>query len=508
MTTLYQHHNAQILSTGRKHYGLFVHALRLCLALSISGCLLDPVPVQLKADPPQAFSQSGLTPLPDKWWESFDDQDLNRLIEKALANNPSLLATWDRLLQAEAVASRERAPRFPHLSGDVNASRSRDNTGRDTDRLTLGLSVAYELDLWGRVRANASAAQFEREARQTDVHTAAISLSAEITKAWYALIEQRGQLALLERQIATNEQVLKLVTLRFRQGVASAADVLRQRQLIEQTKGDTQDAISQVQTLTHQLAILLGQPPKSLSIPEQRTLLELPSLPDTGLPVEVLHRRPDVQTGFFTIQAADARIAAAIANRFPRIDIIGSLSTNLSSTLAGGSFAATPAGLFSSWLGSMAAQIVAPIIDAGARASEVDRTRAVLSEALNTYESTVLQALREVEDALTQEAQQRKKAISLETQFKLATDVNDRLRARYIQGGSNYLDVLDALISQQNLERQILTARRTLIDYRVDLAKALAGSWDMKAPKLRQLSSSVPNETPTITATKNQQPST
>lgn len=473
-------------TSGRRPW----YAIGIVLCFLLSGCLWEPVPIQLKAEPPQAFSNSGHTPLPDKWWEAFDDPDLNQLIETALADNPSLLATWDRLTQADAVMRRDRGFRFPILNGTTNASRSRDNTGRQTDRLTIGLSVAYELDLWGRVRASTSAAHFDAQARQADVTTAAISLSAEIAKAWYALTEQRGQLALLERQIATNEKILEVVTLRFRQGVAAAPDVLRQRQLIEQTRGETKDVLAQIHTLTHQLAILLGKPPTSIMFPEHTTLIPLPSLPSTGLPVELLHRRPDVQTGFFQVQAADARIAVAIAERFPRIDLNGSLTTNLSSTLSGGSFAATPAGLFSSWLATIASQIVAPIFNAGARAAEVDRTKAVLSEALNTYESTVLQAFREVEDALTRESQQRKKASSLESQLQLATDVIARLRGRYIQGATAYLDVLNALISQQNLERQILTARRTLIDYRVDLNKALAGGWDMKAPELRQLSSS------------------
>lgn len=470
------------------------HAIGIGLCFLLSGCLWESGPIQLKAEPPQAFSNSGHTPLPDKWWEAFDDQDLNQLIEIALVENPSLLATWDRLKQADAVMRRERGFRFPSLNGTTNASRSRDDTGRETDRLTLGLFVAYELDLWGRVRAQVSGANFDAQASEADVATAAISLSAEIAKAWYALIEQQGQLALLDQQIATNEKILEVVTLRFRQGLAAAPDVLRQRQLIEQTRGDTKDVHAQIQTLTHQLAILLGKPPTSITFPEHSTLLQLPSLPDTGLPLELLHRRPDVQTRFFQVQAADARIAAAIADRFPRIDLTGSLSTNLSSTLAGGSFAATPAGLFSSWLATVAAQIVAPIFNAGSRAAEVDRTKAVLSESLNTYEATVLQAFREVEDALARETQQREKAVSLESQFQLATDVIAGLRGRYIQGATGYLDVLGALISQQNLARQILTARRTLIDYRVDLTKALAGSWDMNAPELRQLSSSKPKE--------------
>jgi NodT family efflux transporter outer membrane factor (OMF) lipoprotein len=454
----------------------------------MTGCLFDPQPIELKTQPPDSFSHSGQMPLPDKWWEAFDDAILDRMIETALADNFSLLATWDRLRQAEAVAVREGAQRFPNLNANSNASRSRDNEGNQTDRFGLGLSMAYELDLWGRVRANTSAASFEVQASQSDLTVAAITLSAEIAKTWYSLIEQRGQLALLESQISTNEQVLKLVTLRFRQGVAAAADVLRQRQLVEQTRGDTKDVRAQIETLSYQLAILLGQPPKSVDIPDDHELIQLPPLPSTGLPGELIQRRPDVQAIFYQVQAADARVAAAIAERFPRIDLAGALTTNLSSTLAGGAFARTPAGLFASWIATLSAQIVAPIIDAGARRAEVARTKAVLSEILHNYEATILQAFQEVENSLIRETQQREKTSSLEDQFHLATQVIQRLRARYIHGGTAYLDVLNALSSQQVLERQILTARRTLIDFRVDLAKALAGGWYMTQPEIRQLS--------------------
>ncbi|MGD9851097.1 MAG: efflux transporter outer membrane subunit [Nitrospirales bacterium] len=457
------------------------------MVLMTTGCLIDPQPIDLKTRTPNSFSRSGPMPLPDKWWEAFDDPVLDRMIETALTDNFSLLATWDRLKQAEAIAVRERAQRFPGLNATNTLSRSRDSEGNQTDRVGLGLQMAYELDLWGRVRANTSAAYFEVQASQADLTVAAITLSAEIAKTWYSLLEQQGQLSLLENQISTNEQVLKLVTLRFRQGVASAADVLRQRQLVEQTRGDTKDVRSQIETLSHQLAVLLGQPPKSVDIPSDKSLIQLPPLPSTGLPGELIQRRPDVQAIFYQVQAADARVAAAIAERFPRIDLAGALTTNLSSTLAGGAFARTPAGLFASWLATVSAQIVLPIIDGGARRAEVDRTKAVLSEVLHNYEATILQAFQEVENSLIREAQQREKTASLEEQFQLATQVIQRLRARYIHGGTAYLDVLNALSSQQGLERQILTARRTLIDFRVDLAKALAGGWYMTKPEIREL---------------------
>jgi outer membrane protein TolC len=202
----------------------------------------------------------------------------------------------------------------------------------------------------------------------------------------------------------------------------------------------------------------------------------------------LLQRRPDVQADFYQVQAADVRVAAAIADRFPRIDLLGALTTNITSTLTGGSFASTPAGLFSSWLATVTAQVFAPLIDGGARRAEVDRTKAVLSEVLHNYEATILQAFQEVEDALIRETQQREKTSNLEEQLRLATQVIERLRIRYIYGGTTFLDILNALNSQQAIERQILTARRTLIDFRVDLARALAGAWDMPRPEIRQLS--------------------
>lgn len=453
----------------------------------MTGCLFDPQPIELTIQPPDSFSRSGQNPLPDKWWEAFKDEALNRLIEKALENNPTLLATWDRLRQAEETAVRDGAPRFPFLNGNSNASRSRTNTNIQTDRFAVGLSVAYELDLWGRVRAFGSAARFDAQSSQEDLTAAAITLSSQMAKTWYNLLEQRGQLALLEKQISTNEKVLQLVTLRFRQGVAGAADVLRQKQLVEQTRGNTKDVRAQIGTLTHQLAILLGKPPKSLVIPDDPVLIQLPPLPNTGLPGELIQRRPDVQAVFYQVQAADARVAAAIAERFPRIDLAGSITTNLTPTLTGGAFATAPGGLFANWLATVSAQIVAPIFNAGARAAQVDLTKATRSEVLHNYEFTVLQAFQEVENALIQEAQQREKTSSLEEQFHIATQVIERLRARYLNGATAYLDVLNALNSQQELERQILTARRTLIDFRVDLAKALAGGWSMTQPEIRQL---------------------
>ena len=461
----------------KAYYSLVSRCTALCLVALLTACATTNQRIVTKAPLPGAFSMAGQVPLADRWWEMFADADLNALVDGALRDNLSLRATWDRLAQADAIARRDGAARLPavSLSGSAEQTRGEDiATSRD---YATGVAASYELDLWGRVRSTAEAAQFDAQAVAAALDTAAISLSAEVAGSWYQLVEQRGQLALLEQQAAYNEQVEELVTLRFRMGQAQAADVLRQRQLVEQTRGDSEDVRAQIKVLEHQLAVLLGKAPGSMGFAARQVLDPLPALPETGLPLELVERRPDIREALDRVRAADARVAAAIADRYPRIDLTAGIN----------SMATTPGDLFSSWLSSVAARFAVPLFDAGRRVAEVDRNRAVVSEQLNTYEDTVLAALQDVEDALAREFHQHKKIASLERRLQLADEVFLRLRDRYIQGATDYLDILDTLINQQDLARRLLTARRELLDYRIGLARALAGGWDLQRPQPRRL---------------------
>jgi len=229
--------------------------------------------------------------------------------------------------------------------------------------------------------------------------------------------------------------------------------------------------------LEHLLAILTGRAPGGLALPARAALQAPPPLPSTGLPSALIQRRPDVRSAYIAVGAANSRLAVAIAEQYPRIDLSASLST----------VATAPGDLFSRWLASLAGQIVGPLIDSGRRAAEVERNRAVVSERLNAYEDAVLTALGEVEDALARERRQRDKVASLERQVALADQVIERLRNRYTQGATDYIDVLTALASQQSAARQLLTARRALIGFRIELARALAGGWELSPPPPRVL---------------------
>ncbi|MET0021151.1 MAG: efflux transporter outer membrane subunit [Candidatus Thiodiazotropha sp. 6PLUC1] len=439
------------------------------MAWLLSACSAMPSREALPLTPPEKFSvEGGERPVSDRWWRDFSDSGLELLIEQALADNFSLRAAWARLQQFEAVALREGAARLPSLDMRGSVTHQDSNEAKGSTSRQFGLYAAYELDLWGRVQATADAATLDAEASRADLQTAALSLSVTLADTWYQLLEQRAQRKLIESQLELNRQLLKLIEARFRIGQVNASDVYRQRQLLAQTEGEATQAETQLRNLEHQLAILVGSVPGGTSLPENSDLPLLGPLPATGLPADLLRRRPDLQAALLRLRSADARAAAAVAARYPRLDLSATLTTP-----------GVSGGVFDNWLGNIIAQLSAPLFDGGQRRAEVTRTQAVVEESLNDYAQTLLEALVEVEDALVSEAGQRRYLATIDAQLDALGTVATQERQRYFQGDADYLSVLDALRSRQALERQQLSARRELISYRIDLVSSLAGGWSM-----------------------------
>ena len=274
-------------------------------------------------------------------------------------------------------------------------------------------------------------------------------------------------MALIESQIETNQTVLQLIENRFRLGLVQAVDVLRQRQLVEATREQRVIADAERQVLVHQLAVLLGRPPQEGPGTQPEDLPDLPPLPATGVPLDLVQRRPDVQSAFLQLQAADQDVAAAIRNQFPRLTLTASATSEV-----------TAGTLFQEWVTSFAGNLLAPLFYGGELRAEVDRTQAVRQQRLFEYGQTVLIAFQEVEDALVLEVRQRERISSLEDQLTLADQAYEQLRFQYLNGTSNYLEVLTALDEVQALRRDLLSARLTLVDQRIALYRALAGSFD------------------------------
>jgi len=459
-------------------------ALAAAAAVCVVACA-SPTEVTTPYEIPAAFSEPGTAPAAERWWQDLADPRVDALIDEALAGNLGLQTAWDRLAQAQSLARREGSLLFPSVDGTTEGQvawaegddarsfggNQASGFGRRDD-FALGLVAAWEIDVFGRLRAARDAARLDASASAEDLRAVALALSARVATTWYELVEQRGQLQLLDEQIATNARVEELVTLRFRMGQVSAADVLRQRQLVEERRGERVLVASRAQVLAHQLAVLLGRPPAGSDFDATAALPALPALPATGLPAELLARRPDVRRAYQQVLAADRRLASARADRYPRLAL--SATAGLSSEEL--------ADLVDNWIATLAAQIVAPIFDAGRRSAEVERTRAVVSERLHGYGDVVLVALQEVEDALVRERQQRAFIASLDLQLELAQEALLRIRDRYTKGAVLYLDVLAALQSQQALSRNKLTAERDLVAVRIGLHRALSGGFASPAP--------------------------
>lgn len=442
--------------------------LPLAVATALAACAAKPLERAPPVELPDSFSHHRNTtgdPVADRWWQAFDDAALTQLVNRALDDNLSLKASYQRLLQARAVADRQSASLFPSVDTSADAQRQESDTTGST-RYSAGLNASYEVDLWGRVRAQVEAEELRASASLADYQAAAISLSGEIASTWFRLVEQRAQSELARDQLKTNQDVLRLIETRFATGLSGSADVLRQRQLVSSSRERLYNIEAERRTLEHQLAVLLGQSPGRAELPASKSLPELPPLPDTGIPAELVQQRPDIRQAWQLVAASDKDLAAAISDRFPRFSIEASVTSQ----------SADAGDLFDNWLATLAGNLVMPLIDGGQRQAEVRRTRSVMEQRFQEYGQTVLTAIQEVEDALTREQQQVRRLEQLEQQIRFADATYRQLRTQYLNGIVSYIEVLSALQDRQDLRRTRLTARQQLLGYRVALYRALAGS--------------------------------
>lgn len=453
----------------------FLVLLVLTIIAMVGGCSNPVKNPAMPTEIPKSFSTTGTEPLDDNFWQVFEDDQLDTLIDQALANNFNLETAWDRLAQAQAVAKKSEAALWPQAELDAGFRRSRqDNQGLITynSLYSLGIAAGYEVDLWSRLKSSQKAALLDVQAQRDAVNTAAITVTASIANTWYQLAEVKALVQIAAEQIETNRQVLEIVTVKFRKGAASAADVLRQRQLVASTEALLIVAKEAEELLQYQLSVLLGNQPELTWRQTTIALPDLPPLPSLGIPADVLWRRPDVRRDFRQLQAADQRLAVAVADQYPRISIAASADTS----------AVSVHDLFDDWLANLAANAIQPLFDGARRKAEVQRQQAVVQERVHTWSQTILDALWDIETALTQDRQQTKLLESLNLQLALARETYQRNRERYIKGQANYIRVLESLQSLQALERNVITAQRTLIGRRIDLYRSIAGPFDLPQP--------------------------
>ncbi|MCB9546246.1 MAG: efflux transporter outer membrane subunit [Myxococcales bacterium] len=428
---------------------------------------------------PAAFAAEGeaaAAPAAPRWWTAFGDAALDANLERLLAANLDLRQGWARVRQARVRATQAGSARWPTLDASLDVSRSKQISsfslpGRDpSTEITswrASLAASYEVDLFGRIEAQAEAAEADVDAAVLDQRALGMSLAASLVEAWYGVVEQRALRRLLDDQVALNQRQLELLQFRFAQGLAGSVDLLQQEDQIQRLESQIPLVEARQVVLENQIAVLLGEAPGAVTLAAPDVIPDPPPLPATGLPAAVLGQRPDVQAAQARIRAADARVGVAVAQRYPALRLQASVGLQ----------AFDLEKLLDDWVWSIAGSLVAPLFDGGRREAEVEVARAEVEARVLALGKVMLTALREVQDALVQEARQRAHLATLEGRLALLRQLLQDAQARYLEGVTDYLPVISALGAVQQVEQAVLAARRQLLSLRIQLHRALGGDW-------------------------------
>jgi NodT family efflux transporter outer membrane factor (OMF) lipoprotein len=452
-----------------------------------------PPPVEV----PAAFSEGAEVPARPKleaepvrdarWWRQMGDSTLSALIEEALRGNPSVRAGWARVQQSRYIANQVRAARMPQIGavGDFVWGKSIQPFGKARFLDAIGsLPVSYEVDLFARRAREHQGAKLDAEAARLDQEALAITISAEVAEAWFDVINARIEVAVVKEQLETDLRFLELVELRYREGLNSAVDVHQQRQRVASQRALLVVAEGQIALTDQRLAVLLGEAPGREFPAEGKVLPDIGPTPDVQVPATLLQARPDIQAVQKRVEAEDRRVAAAVGARLPTItiDFVPSYTWLRSQLTTTGAVGGTPGETLPettakgiTW--NTGAHFSVPLFDGIRGWSQIKTQRAVLDELLERYAEIILNGLVEVESSLVLERQERLRIQYLEDEFRLANVTLEATRDRYRAGLSDFLPVLTALATRQVSELQLVSARRQLVSYRVQLYRALGGAW-------------------------------
>ncbi len=406
-----------------------------------------------------------------RWWETLGDGTLTELVERALAANPDLRIAQSRLRQARAQRGLARIDFLPSVDGAVTAGTSKTSGTRTLESYTAGLDASWEVDVFGATRQAVSAAQADVEASEASLHATQVSLAAEVALGYIQLRSYQARLAISRSSLARQQETLDLTRWRAQAGLTSELDVEQARANAEQTRAQIPSLETAVAETEHALATLGGQPPAAL-----REVLApggpVPSIPDrvaVGIPADALRQRPDVRAAERQLVAAIARVGEAKAARFPTFRLSGTLSASGPSLgdLLGAETVAR------SLLGSL----TAPIFYRGRIRRQIEIQTEAQEQALAGYESTVLSALEEVENAIVLLANARSRRVSLEAAVEASRVAAELARQRYSTGLTSYQTVLDTERTELSAEDGLESSKAEGAQALVRLYKALGGGW-------------------------------
>jgi NodT family efflux transporter outer membrane factor (OMF) lipoprotein len=450
--------------------------LSICL-LSLAGCMVGPDyhPSQTTS-PAKWTGQTGPQNVsPDaillQWWTQFNDPNLTSLIERAMKSNLDLRQAEERIRQARAQSGVVSSGFWP--TADMTGSYTRSRSGGPPIRnlYQTGLDAAWELDIFGGTRRNIEAAQADIQASIEDRRDVLITLASEVAINYVQLRGFQQEIIIAQNNLKAQQQSAYVVRKRYEGGFVSALDVANADAQVATTLSQIPVLETSAQQTIYNISVLLGREPASL-LDELSPSSSIPSTPPevpTGLPSEMLRRRPDIRRAEVQIHAATARIGVATADLFPKFNLAGSLSVSADrmKSLRWDS---------RSW--SFGPSVDWQIFNAGRVSSNIEVQKALQQQAVLTYQKTVLTAIQDVENALVayaKEQEHHKALIEAVNANRKATELSTKL---YVEGQTDFLSVLVAQRSLYSSEDALVQSTRNLSTDLIALYKALGGGWD------------------------------
>lgn len=410
-----------------------------------------------------------------RWWRQLDDAQLHALIAQALSNNLDLRTAQSRLREARARRARAGTNRFPTVtaSSALNLSKGSSETGSGQTRelYSAGFDASWEPDIFGSVRRSEEAAQADLETAEANVYAAQVSLVAEIALNYVELRAYQDRLAIAKTHIASQAETLQLAEWRAQAGLVSTLDVVQARSNLAQTRAQIPTLDTHRSEAERRLEILLGQMPGTLTarLAQPTGVPSVPTRVTASIPADALRQRPDVRAAERKLAAETARVGVAQAAQYPGFRLSGSLG--LQALSLGGLLGADA--LTRSVLGS----VTGPIFDAGRLRQQIDIQNVVQEQAFLAYQATVLNALGEVENALTALANTQERQHRLREALTAARLAMTLAQQRYSAGLIDFQTVLDTERGVLTLEDSLKTSQAEHVSALIRLYKALGGGW-------------------------------
>lgn len=446
--------------------------------LSFTGCATRPEPSQLqKINLPAAWTAAATNEgTPQAWLDGFKDPQLEALVAEALANNAEFERATAALGQSIAEARITGADIKPSANLGLGGARQKistfgpNNTGGVIfENYDLNLNLSWELDLWGRLRDLDAAALARVEASEAELAAARLSLAAQVTKAWFNLIEANQQVAEAERTATSYRKNLETLESRFKRGLTDGLDLRRIRTAAAASQADLATRERGLNAAKLNLEIVLGRYPDA-SVVTESILPELPEPIPTGLPAELIQRRPDLIAAERQLAAADKDVRAKQKDLLPNISLTasGGTSTREFEDLLDNDFTV--------W--SLAGNLAQPIFQGGRIRANIDRSASIADQARAAYRNAALQAFLEVETTLAAESYLKNEYTHLAIAAEEATAAEQLAWERYRSGTTDFLEVLDAQRTAAGSRGRFINAGNLLLQNRIDLYLALGGPFE------------------------------